>query len=129
MIGQLENLAAIGALAFEHRAGVVQAVRQNMDFGVCPFDKFAVHPDEPVEFVEGNGCHWGNLPRAGAHSIVDLSIQPGINEMRRPKLGALGHEGKLKEIPEKAVRACLFVRNSPKSLAKIIIGSKICQWY
>ena len=69
VLGQLENLAAIGAFALEDGAGIVQAMGQHMDLGVGPFDELAVHPDEAVQLIEGNGCH-GNLPRAGPQIVV-----------------------------------------------------------
>ena len=65
MLGQLEDFAAIGALALEHRARIVQAVGQHMNLRVRPFDERAVHPDKAVELIEGNGCHVC-LPRAAA---------------------------------------------------------------
>ncbi len=54
MLGELENLAVIGALALENRAGVMQSVRQHVDFGVAPGNQSAVHPDEPVAIVKRN---------------------------------------------------------------------------
>ena len=75
MLGQLEDLAAIGALAFEHRARIMQAVREHMDLRVRPFDELAVHPDEAVELIEGNGCHF-NLPRASpAHHVLSRFVR------------------------------------------------------
>ena len=85
MLGQLENLAAIGALALEHRAGIVQAMGQHVDLGVRPFDELAVHPDKAVKLVEGNGCH-DNLPRATARTVIcrcSLSAAAGVR--RRAK--------------------------------------------
>jgi hypothetical protein len=42
-------------------------------------------------------------------------------------LGIKRGEGKLNEVPENPAMTCLFVRNPPKSLAKITIARKICQ--
>ena len=78
MFGELENLTAIGALALEYGACVVQAMGQHVDLGVGPFDELAVHPDEAFQLVEGNGCH-GNLPRAAARTslvLLFVSRQP-----------------------------------------------------
>ena len=46
VLGELEDLAAIGALALEHRAAVVQGVREHVDVGLAPGDELAVEPDE-----------------------------------------------------------------------------------
>jgi hypothetical protein len=64
MLGQLENLAAIGTLTFEYGAGVVKSVRKYVNLGVRPFHELTIHPDIAIEPVEGNGCHDNNLPRA-----------------------------------------------------------------
>src|SRR5579883_1377045 len=52
MLGRLENLAAIGALALEHRAGVMHGVGQDMNLGVAPIDQLAVIPDDAVTIVK-----------------------------------------------------------------------------
>ena len=57
VLGELEYLAAIGAFTLENGARIVQAMGEHMNLGVRPVDEFAVHPDESVELVEGNG-HW-----------------------------------------------------------------------
>ena len=76
VFGQLEDFAAIGALALEHRARIVQAMCKHMDLGIRPFDELAVHPDKSVELVEGNGCH-EYLPRATGPSVIVLRLPPG----------------------------------------------------
>ena len=47
----LEDLAAVGPLALEDRAGIVQRVRQHVDLGLAPRHEGAVHPDHPVPVV------------------------------------------------------------------------------
>ena len=58
MLGRLEDLAAIGALALEDGAGVMQRVGQNMRLGVAPGDELAVVPDPAVAIVEMSGPPW-----------------------------------------------------------------------
>ena len=53
----LEDDAAISALAFEHRRGVVEGMRQHMNLGFAMRDEFAIHPDPAVAIVEGLSGH------------------------------------------------------------------------
>ena len=53
MLGDLEDLAAIGALALEHGAGIVQTVGENMQSGVGPGHELAVVPDDAFALVKG----------------------------------------------------------------------------
>src|SRR5262245_45374230 len=53
MGGALENFAAIGAFALEHRARVMQPVRAHMQRGIAPGNKRAVIPDDAIEPVVG----------------------------------------------------------------------------
>src|SRR5438477_8318240 len=53
MLGRLENHAAIGTLALEHAARVMQPVRQNMQIGVGPRDQLAVVPNDAVASIKG----------------------------------------------------------------------------
>src|SRR5262249_739892 len=55
MLGAFEDFAAVSALALEHAAGVVQPVREHVQFGVFPRHELAVVPDNPVSLVEGQG--------------------------------------------------------------------------
>ena len=55
MLGALEDRAAVGALALEHGAGVVQAVGQHVDLGVRRRNQLAVEPDQVRALVEGHG--------------------------------------------------------------------------
>src|SRR3954451_1519611 len=54
MRGALENSTAVGALALEHTAGVMQPVGQHMDVGVGPRHQLAIVPDEAIDPVERN---------------------------------------------------------------------------
>ena len=56
----LEDLAAIGALALEHGARVMQAVGEDVQVGVLPGHQLAVVPDDPFEAVVGL-CGHGRL--------------------------------------------------------------------
>jgi hypothetical protein len=57
VLGQLEDLAVIGALALEHRAGIMQGVAEHMQPGVRPRHKLAIHPDEAVALIVRNDSH------------------------------------------------------------------------
>jgi hypothetical protein len=52
MFGALEDRAAIGTLAFEHAARVVQPMGQHVDLGVCRGHELAVEPDQVRTLVE-----------------------------------------------------------------------------
>src|SRR5258707_15701912 len=54
MRGALEDPAAIGALAFEHAARIMQAVSENVDVGVGPRHQLPVVPDHAIDLVERN---------------------------------------------------------------------------
>ena len=56
VFGALENLAAIGALALEHGARIMQAMRQYADLAIGGRNEFAVEPDQIRTLVEGH-CH------------------------------------------------------------------------
>ena len=51
VLGELEHLAAIGALPLEHRGGIVQPVGQDVDVRLAPRHQVAVVPDPPVAIV------------------------------------------------------------------------------
>src|SRR5674476_779254 len=53
VFGRLEDRPAIGALALEHGARIVQAVAEHMQIGVSPRHHLAVVPDDPFEPVIG----------------------------------------------------------------------------
>src|SRR5262245_46866880 len=57
MLGELEYLAAIGALALEHCARVMQPMRQHMYLGFLPRHELAVEPNDSVSLVERNDGH------------------------------------------------------------------------
>src|SRR5690606_34925758 len=52
MLGDLENLAAVGALALEHAAAVMQRMGQHADLGVRCGHKLAVEPDQVRPLIE-----------------------------------------------------------------------------
>jgi hypothetical protein len=51
MLRTLEDFAAIGALALEHTARVMQAVREDMEIRLHPGNKFAIVPDDALETI------------------------------------------------------------------------------
>src|SRR6185437_10335655 len=85
----LEDLAAIGALAFENAARIMQAVREHVQVGVLPGDEFAVVPDDPFEAVVGLCCHVTSpysSPRRSFLSRLPLSwriLSAQSNTLRR----------------------------------------------
>src|SRR5581483_438798 len=54
VLGELENLTAVGPLSLEHRAGVVQAMAQHVQIGLAPGHELAVVPDEAIAVVIGD---------------------------------------------------------------------------
>src|SRR5690606_24800163 len=68
---QLENLAAIGTLALEYGAGIVQAMGQDMYLRVRPGYEFAIHPYIAVKFVEWDRCH--EIPPSGRRPRIIFS--------------------------------------------------------
>ncbi len=54
MLGELEDLAAVGALAFEHGAAIVECVSQDMDVGRPPRYELAIEPDRTIAIVIRN---------------------------------------------------------------------------
>jgi hypothetical protein len=48
---------AIRALAFKHRRAIVQAMGEDVNLGVIPFDKLTVHPDKSGQLIEGHTGH------------------------------------------------------------------------
>ena len=87
MFARLEDAPAIGALALEDAGAVMQAVREDMHFGVAPRNQAAIDPDEAVALVEGRNAHQGPpgrpfwwtarppLPKKGA--ALPLCFPPG----------------------------------------------------
>ena len=71
MLGALEDLAAVSALALEHATSVVQAMAEHVQIGFVPGHELAVVPDDPFEPVIGLGSHWSTpSPHAGAFAAV-----------------------------------------------------------
>ena len=67
---ELEDLAAVGPLPLEHRAGVVQPVAQHVQVGLAPGHQLAVEPDEAVAVVIGD--HIG-------HALSPPGSKPGLD--------------------------------------------------
>src|SRR5262249_40061056 len=93
VLGELEDLAAISALALEDSARIMQAVSEHVDLGVRPFDERTVHPDMAVELIEGNGCHF-NLPRAAARISFVIHTKPLDGGVSAVNVGPSPREGK-----------------------------------
>src|SRR5262249_22468072 len=62
MLRAFEDFPAIGALALEHRARIVQAMGEHVQGGLAPGHELAVVPDDPLEAVVRFFCH-GVSPR------------------------------------------------------------------
>src|SRR5205814_542010 len=80
MLGAPEDGAAIGALALEHAARIMQPMGQHMDVGVAPRHQFAVVPDDAVDFVERNSHRLSpglTLLSRLAPRAVALLVTPG----------------------------------------------------
>ncbi len=125
MLGQLEDLSAIGALALEHGAGIVQPVGQYVNLRLRPFDEFAIHPDVTVKLVERNGCH-RCLPR-GPRPCFHWTRGAGSPNRIRRTATLCRKRGELKEVPGNQPFAFLFVRIPAERLAKITIEPNLCQ--
>jgi hypothetical protein len=52
MLGAMKDLAAVGALAFENAAGVMQAVGEHADLAVRRRNELSVEPDQIGTFVK-----------------------------------------------------------------------------
>jgi hypothetical protein len=53
VLGQLEDLAVVGAHAFEHGAAVMQRMGEEMNARIRPRDQLAVEPDKPLALIVG----------------------------------------------------------------------------
>jgi hypothetical protein len=73
MFVQLENLAAIGPFAFENRTRIMKAMGKHVNLRIRPLYEFAIHPDEALKLVKGNGCH-ANLLRDAPAFFETLRI-------------------------------------------------------
>src|SRR5674476_1082661 len=76
VFGRLEDRPAIGALALEHGARIVQAVAEHMQIGVSPRHQLAVVPDDPFEPVIGLCSHDFLLRLANFCFAHDLFRKP-----------------------------------------------------
>src|SRR4051812_46253263 len=57
MLGRLEDLSAIGALALEHGRGVMEPMGEYVQLRVLPRHKLAVEPDPAVALIERKDAH------------------------------------------------------------------------
>jgi hypothetical protein len=64
VLGELENLAVIGAHPLEHATAIMQAMGQHMHLGVLPRDELPIHPDGAVALIVRGGGH-ENSPSNG----------------------------------------------------------------
>src|SRR5258705_3332309 len=78
MLGALEDLAAIGPLAFEHGARIVQPVGADMERRVAPGSELAVIPDDAIKPVIGSVGHGfppcGSVRRRLSAAKIDVRL-------------------------------------------------------
>src|SRR3546814_1703355 len=77
VLGQLKNVAAIGALSLEDGRGVVERVGQHMDVGLAPGHQLAVEPDQPVAVVIAALLDYEGLPEFDKEKKRNMSGPPG----------------------------------------------------
>ena len=53
VLGQLEDLAVIGAHTLEHGAAVMECMGEEMNARIRPWDQLAIEPDKPVALIVG----------------------------------------------------------------------------
>jgi hypothetical protein len=70
MFLRLEDLALIGAFALEHTGGIMQAMRQDMDFRVAPGHHLAIEPDKAVTIIERQDAHQGLLRTRDGYRVI-----------------------------------------------------------
>jgi hypothetical protein len=59
MRAQFEDIAAIGPLALEHAAGIMQPMREDVQFRFPPGHEGAIVPDHAISIIERNQRHGG----------------------------------------------------------------------
>src|SRR6266511_3920224 len=94
MLRALEDLAAIGALAFEYRAGVMQSVGEHMQRRLPPRDQLAVVPDHPLEAVIRLFCH-GDSSSGRRPAPVDAPSSSAFASRADTRYGSAAHESAL----------------------------------
>ena len=83
MLGQLEDFAAIDALAFEYRRGVMHPVGQYMNARLSPRHQLSVKPDFAIAVVKGYKAHARVLPRIDSppgNFMVNKVSRNGLRE-------------------------------------------------
>ncbi len=91
MQGRLEDFATIGALTFEHAAGVMQAMGEHMQLGILPRHQGAVVPDPAVAFVERLSTH--GLHSCQARLAGGLCFRDDCTLQRRSVIDSFTLEG------------------------------------
>jgi hypothetical protein len=86
VLAALEDLAPIGALAFEDAARIMQAVGEDVEIGLAPVHQLAVVPDDTVEpvirFIHGifslgvRPVRWYRIASAQTFKIPDAFKVP-----------------------------------------------------
>src|SRR5262249_7472959 len=88
VLGELEDLPAVGPLALEYGAGIVQGMAQHVDVGLAPGNEPAVQPDETVAVVIGRGVDHatlllGCLLQTGERRSASTPVACASNTLRR----------------------------------------------
>ncbi len=110
MLGALEDLAAIGALALEHAAGVVQAVGEHVHRGIAPGHELAVVPDDAVEPVVGLFRHGTSSSDLGSRCPAS-----GAFGVPRGVASAFASRANSRYVFRHPMRACLRLRRNLRS--------------
>ncbi len=62
MLVELEDMPAIGALALEHTAAIMESMAEHMNPRVTPGNETTVEPDHSVAIIERNQGHMSVSP-------------------------------------------------------------------
>src|SRR5690606_7285216 len=85
MFGAPENSAAIGALALEHAACIVQPMAEHMQVGVDPGHELTVVPDDSGAVVEGFAGH--SILLRNRQAVTAVPLWPGFATLPRSRYG------------------------------------------
>src|SRR5271166_275697 len=79
MLGRFVDGAAIGALALEHGARIVQAMGQHVDLGIHIGNELAVNPDDTGHLIKWHCCGSHGSPPASPNVTRDVALllRPG----------------------------------------------------